>query len=297
MDIISSIRTSEISIRENDKRCAPGISFDSASCIKLSLLVELANAYNIDASSDDRIKLYAKLETLNPSKYKKYIVREIKKRVGDKCTTQKCWTEQSFINRLNKKVKTELQKYTFRPDGPNGKFEWLNTFNIDDVMKQYEIKHTDFRYLGTVPMDFDALPRFNLSGIDYTDYYKNNKTKIGVVFNLDESWKTGSHWVAMYADLKIGEVFYFDSYGISPDKRVRKLMRKIANDTKKINPNVSVKSDHNKIRHQYESSECGVYSMNFIIRMLRGDGFDNICKSKTSDAEINKCRKQYFINT
>jgi hypothetical protein len=297
MDIISSIRTSEISIRENDKRCAPGISFDSASCIKLSLLVELANAYNIDASNDDKIKLYTKLETLNPSKYKKYIVREIKNRVGDKCTTQKCWTEQSFINKLNKKVKIELQKYTFRPEGPNGKFEWLNTFNIDDVMSQYEVEHSDFKYLGTVPMDFDSLPRFYLSGIDYTDYYKNKKTKFGVVFNLDESWKTGSHWVAMYADMKNAEVVYFDSYGTAPDKRVRKLMRKIASDTQKINPDVSIKSDHNKIRHQYKNSECGVYSMNFIIRMLKGETFENICKSKTSDDEINKCRKKYFINT
>jgi hypothetical protein len=97
--------------------------------------------------------------------------------------------------------------------------------------------------------------------------------------------------------MKRGDVVYFDSYGIAPDKRVRKLMRKFATDIQKVNPNVKIRSDHNRLRHQYENSECGVYSMNFIIRMLRGDGFDNICKSKISDSDINKCRKQYFSNT
>lgn len=297
MDIVSSIRSSDLDIHDNDKRCAPAVSFDSVSCIKLSLLIELANAYNKDVSRDDTIKLYANLETLNPHKYKKYIVRELKRRVGNKCTTQKCWTEQSFVNKLNKKAREELQKYTFRPEGPNGKFEWLNTFNIDDVMKQYELKYNDFKYLGTVPMDFDELPRLNLSKTDYAKYYKNGTTKFGVIFNLDESWKSGSHWVAMYADMKSGDVLYFDSYGIAPEKRVRKLMRSITSEIQKVNPSAQIRSDYNRIRHQYENSECGVYSVNFILRMLRGDGFDKICKDKVPDREINKCRTQYFINT
>jgi hypothetical protein len=53
------------------------------------------------------------------------------------------------------------------------------------------------------------------------------KNKVGIIFNLDEHWKPGSHWVAMYGDLKKGEAYYFDSYGISPEPRVRKLMRRV----------------------------------------------------------------------
>ena len=51
---------------------------------------------------------------------------------------------------------------------------------------------------------------------------------------------------------------------------------------------------YNTNRHQYKNSECGVYSMNFIIRLLRGEGFAKIEKSKVIDDEMNKCRKVYF---
>jgi Ulp1 family protease len=101
----------------------------------------------------------------------------------------------------------------------------------------------------------------------------------------------------MYADMNSGDVLYFDSYGIAPEKRVRKLMRSITNAITKVNPSATIRSAYNKIRHQYENSECGVYSINFIIRMLKGDSFDKICNDKVPDREINKCRAQYFINT
>lgn len=297
MDDVSSVRSSEMNINITDKRCAPGINFDSVSCIKLGLLIKLAQAYNEDSSHKDEIKMSNKLETLNPKKYKRYLVREIHKRVGDKCSSQKCWTEQSFINNMDKFGREELEKFTFRPEGPEGKFEWLNTYNINDVMKQYENKHRDFKYMGTVPMDFDDIDRLGIRKLNYEDLAKKGKTKLGIVFNLDESWKRGSHWVSMYADLKKNKVLYFDSYGLPPEPRVRKLMRRISKAIEKMNPGSDVIADHNKVRHQFKNSECGVYSINFIVRMLRGDEFKDVCNSKTSDDQINKCRKAYFSNT
>ena len=46
---------------------------------------------------------------------------------------------------LNEEDFDVIAKNTFRPDGPNGRFEWLNTIHIDDTMKQYENKHPDFK--------------------------------------------------------------------------------------------------------------------------------------------------------
>jgi DNA polymerase/3'-5' exonuclease PolX len=37
---------------------------------------------------------------------------------------------------------------------------------------------------------------------------------------------------------------------------------------------------YNKIQHQFKNSECGVYSMNFIIRLLGGETFDEIVNNK-----------------
>lgn len=295
-DEINNINTSDVCPKnDNDKKCAPGINFDAGSCIKLHILIEMAVAYNKDAG-DDSIKLHPKLDVLNPRKYKKYLLSEFNTRLGDKCATQKCWSEQSFINQMKKVARDELEKYTFRPDGPEGKWEWLNTLNIDDVMSQSEKTFSDFKYLGTVPIDFDDLQSLGIKNLDYKKLYDSGKTKVGAVFNLDEHDQPGSHWVAMFSDIKKGEIFFFDSYGTRPEKRIRILMRRIAKFCESELGNKNIKVDYNKIRHQFGNSECGVYSLNFIKRMLRGDSFEKICESKTSDSKINKCRNVYFNN-
>ena len=292
MSEISSIRSDELGVTNKDKKCAPNLTFENGSCIRLGILVDMVKAYNSENSSN-QIKLHNRLETLNPQKYKKYLLKEIKNIVGDKCTTQQCWANQGFIRKMNSKARDELKKYTFRPEGPGGKFEWLNTFNINNVMNQYEKKYDEFKYLGTVPMDFDNLDSLGIKNLNFDNLYNKGKTKLGIVFNLDESWKSGSHWVAMYADLKKNEVNYFDSYGLPPEKRVRSLMRRVANYCENKN-NSTCNSNHNKNRHQYENSECGVYSINFILRSLKGESFDHISQSKIPDRKINKCRKKYF---
>ena len=40
---------------------------------------------------------------------------------------------------------------------------------------------------------------------------------------------------------------------------------------------------YNQTRHQYKNSECGVYSVNFILRLLKGDSFDKITNSPVNE--------------
>lgn len=276
-----------------DEKCAPGIVYETGSCIELAVLTEMVNAYNKD--SKDPIKIDKTLETLNPTKYKKYLLEEINKKLENKCTDQICWTTQSFIKHMNTVMRNKLENFTFRPTGPDGRFEWLNTININEVMNQYEKKYPEFKFLGAVPMDFDDLPSLGIKNLDLSKLTMNGKSKLGIIFNLDEHWKSGSHWVAMFADLKKRSVYYFDSYGIAPEPRVRKLMRRLIKFTQGGNGSKPI-ADHNKIRHQYGNSECGVYSINFIERMLDGESFEHICESKTPDKVVNMKRVEYFRN-
>lgn len=292
MDIVSVDSAELKPTNKKDLKCAPGTVFDAGSCMSLRVLIEYANAYN--ASHGTKIKMYPSFESLNPRKYKKYLVKELKTRMGNKCTNQNCWLEQNFINKMKMQEQEELARNTFRPDGPTGKFEWLNTYNIDDVMHQYETKYPDFKFMGAVPIDFDDLPALGIKDLNYKNLVNEGKSKVGFVFNLDEHWQPGSHWVALYADIKKGNIYYFDSYGIEPCPRVRKLMRRIARFAQNEMSISKPVADYNKVRHQYENSECGVYSINFILRLLRGDSFQTICESKTPDRKVNKCRKIYF---
>ena len=293
MDILK--KNNKDKIDNNDKRCSPHISFDGISCIQLHSLVEMAKAYN-KFMDKNAIKLNDKDETLDPVQYKKYLIKQFDEQLGDTCSTQNCWTKQDFIKYLKKSTHDEVKKYTFRPPGPEGKFEWLNTFNINDVMTQYEKKHPDFKYLGTVPMDFDSLPQLGLKNLKVKDLHEKGIKQIGLVLNLDNHNEDGSHWVGLYAHFQKG-VYYFDSYGANPEPRVRELMKRIYKQCKKDLGCKDYTARYNKIRHQYKNSECGVYSMNFIERMLEEEQFNNICESKTSDDDIHKYRKKYFLNT
>ena len=114
-----------------------------------------------------------------------------------------------------------------------------------------------------------------------------------------------------------GQVYFFDSYGKRPERRIRALVKRIsrwchnnlncdntcsvsdgsASYMKKGSKNrIENKLDveYNQNRHQYKNSECGVYSLNFILRLLNGNTFDEITQTKVLDEEINECRDVYF---
>ena len=283
-------KSEPISVNEKDMKCAPNKKFEDGSCIPLNILVAMAEAYNKD-HPNDKIQLSTRHETLNP-KYKRYLVKQFKKKLSDKCDNQQCWSRQGFMKHLNDKMKEDLKTETFRPKGPNGKFTWLNTLNIDDVMGQYEEKYKEFKFLGAVPIDFDKLPEYGIKELNFKELMDKGKTKLGVIFNTDPHYKSGQHWIAMYADLTKGECYYFDSYGMAPEKEVKILMNRISKFIKSTGKEPIV--DYNKMQHQKEGSECGVYSMAFILRLLKGDGFKVFQETRISDEEINQCRKYYF---
>jgi len=285
-----SIRSSDIKMDDKNTKCAPTKKFENGSCIPLKVLVEMAKAYNLD-NPDNKIKLSTTHETVNPDKYKRYLINQFKQKLN-KCTNQQCWTKQPFMKRLSEGVTKELQNETFRPKSPNGKFAWLNTTNIDQVIEQYEKKYTEFKYLGAVPIDFDELSVYGIKNLNFKEMTNNGKTKFGIVFNTDPHYKSGQHWISLYADLVKGECYFFDSYGVSPEKEIQVFMKRIARYIKSTGKEPIM--DHNRMQHQKGSVDCGVYSIAFILRMLRGDSFDNINEIRVPDSEINECRNYYF---
>lgn len=294
---------------DQDKKCAPNKSYSDGSCFTLKDLKKIAMSFNIHI--DDKKVKSKKIKILND---KKHLLKELTSRLENICNDQLCWLKLDFIKTLKDKDIFE----TFRPKGPEGKFEWLSTTHINKVMEQYEKKYNDFKFFGAVPIDFDDLPSLGVKDINYQELLNNGIKRIGFVFNLDEHWKSGSHWVALYANLDRNQIYFFDSYGTRPEKRIRKLVGRIEkfmynknfcnnkckfdNDTEssymmtnyKNNLEKKLNVEYNQNRHQYKNSECGVYSLNFILRLLNGNTFDDISKNKVLDDNINECRDTYF---
>ena len=116
---------------------------------------------------------------------------------------------------------------------------WLNTLDINAVMKQYEDKYNDFYYAGAVPNDFDTI----LSGkcvdeklckINVANLYSKGIRKIGIIFNTDPSTKGGSHWISLFMSLENGGICYIDSTGNPPSQEVMQLMIRLQNQANQL---------------------------------------------------------------
>jgi hypothetical protein len=279
-------------------RCAPSKKFTEGSCFTLEHLKKLAEEYNKQHS--DKILL----NNIN----KKYLLKELTlkfKKYG--CNDQICWLNSKIVKNIDDR---DIKYNTFRPKGPSKQFEWLSTNDIERVMKQYEHKYKNFKFLGAMPSDFDELPIYGTTDLQFNELEKTTPI-LGAVINLDTHNEPGSHWVAFYANLKTNTIYYFDSFAKKPQRRINMFIRRILeymyNKTNNSKFNVKEfihkyhKSNdydirHNEIQHQFKNSECGVYSMNFIIRLLDGETFDEIVNNITNDDKMNSNRKIYFNN-
>lgn len=284
-----------------DEVCAPNAEYIGDSCIAVEVLESMVEEYNVEKDKTDEpekkidLRSVISLKQINPVAYKKVLVKKLRHALKEYCDnqTQTCWVDIPFIqNMKNKKHWQMLEKYTFKPLGPKNTNEWLNTTHINEIFIQYEKVYPEFKFFGAIPRDFDKLNDLKIKGLDFGQLVLNGITKIGFIFNLDTSNMPGSHWVALYSDLKNGDIDYIDSVGDKPAKEFLILMKRIEDYLEKVGvkPIINI----NETQHQHGGSECGVYACSFILRLLRGESFNDISATPIPDAQIKKCRLKYF---
>lgn len=209
---------------------------------------------------------------------------------NDQCVAHKIIDDDR--SNIKSDTKKRLRLSTWKPTGPL-RNEWLNNTNIDTVIEPMEYKYPNFKYLGTVPIDIHLTKWKNSNYFrkpDFDKWKKEGKTKFGIVFNLDKHNGGGTHWVSMFIDTDRKTSYYIDSYGTPPPREVVRFM-----NLYHAYEGYKSKALMSKRRHQYENSECGVYSISFILRMARDtDEFNVIASKSVSDSAINKCRKVYY---
>lgn len=279
--------------------CAPN-KFDSinSTCFTTEELIAMAKSYNLFISKSklnpDSSKIYPNFIQIYPNFIqikpdKKYLLMEFKKRFQSVCDNELCWTKQAFMNEIVKEMLININTNTFRPDGPDDPTQWLNTDHINQIINQYENLYKGFKFYGAVPSDCGDYEFCSLSKINF------NTDQIGIIFNLDKHGSGGSHWVGMFIDVNKGEIFYCDSTGNPPNEGMKKIIDQFKLFYRKKtgkNPLYRVNSK----KYQLDGSECGIYSCNFIIRMLKGENFDSIINNYATFEEINSCRNVYFNN-
>ena len=219
--------------------------------------------------------------------------------------SDRCLLENSS---LGKDEVAKLQKEYLRPKAPEDwkkePDKWLDTYNIENVLKQYAEVRPDFKFMGAIPIDFSAPDPYSQSakggGEEKKCLYdetcklsigglKNKGVKyVGFVFNLDPHFKNGSHWVSMMLDIMRRECNFFDSYGMEPHPLIARLMRSF----KLQDPGMTL--NYNARRFQFGDSQCGMYCIFFLSTMLNGTRFKKFVKTSVPDYEMQNLRKIVF---
>ena len=256
------------------------------SCLSNNEILTLKNRYNKTFSK--------KINSNNPYK----IWYNLKNKLTKKCSNELCWYKI-----LNKKINI---KKSFRPFSPKiwkkKPYKWLSSDDIIDVMKQYQDKHSNFKFIGPSPIDFDDTKYFSqcvteeLCKLDIIKLYNNKKTKIGIIFNTDPHYKGGQHWISLFIDLDLNYIFYFDSNGDPIPKRVKILKDRILKQSRKLNKTLEYYSN-NKMEHQKKDGQCGIYVLYVIIELLRENKTPQYFKNvRVPDELMKDYRKIYYNN-
>lgn len=232
----------------------------------------------------------------------KKIWSQLKHYYASICNKESCWVRQ-----MTKDTKMEKELLdAFAPESPKtwkkNPNEWLSSIDILEVMNQYEKKYKCFDFLGPSPIDYDAHRLYGecvwdeLCHFSLVEQIKKGHTKFGVIFNLDPHYKGGSHWVSLFVNIKKKTIFYFDSAGETCPQQIKKFVNMVIEQGQKLSKPIHFKYDENHpIEHQYGNTECGIYSIFFIVHMLEDKINGHYLKTHVlKDKYMENFRRVYF---
>jgi hypothetical protein len=286
-----------MSIRKKTKtlkkmNCNPAVvgkSINKGSCYTRKVINRIKKSFNKNNKSN-------KIKSTN----NQTIYNELSTKMKN-CDDESCW-----LNDIEEKEQKILRSKSFSPNKPDdwikNPVEWLSNFDILNVLKQYEEKYQNFKFIGPSPIDFNSTPYGNnqcvwdeLCNFKLKYYNDLNFDSIGVVFNLDKHNESGSHWVSLFISIKYNLIYYFDSAANDIPREINEFVDLIIKQSLgkfKFLTNVP----H---QHQYENTECGMYSLFFIITMLDESmtmkkKINLFSKRRLNDKYIQLFRKKYF---
>ena len=212
----------------------------------------------------------------------------------------------------------------FKPPGPRNHTGLLSNVNIDSVLHQWSQKEFNDFY----PCPF-SMADFNTNGdlfgaIDVSELRAKNPPwrTFGCVHNTDTSRGPGTHWVAVFVDMREWpwSVEYFNSSGRPPatamvrwmERTRMQLINRLGKsvygfaDTDNENHSENTRENHSEktvftvavtsVMHQQSQTECGPYSLYYIRRRLEGAPYTDFMTSKfrIPDAAMVEFRRHMF---
>ena len=208
-----------------------------------------------------------------------------------------------------------LLESAFRPEQPrswaSNQRSWLSSVDIERVMTQYNDSHGKhgFRFVGVFPIDFASRTWTGtcispaMCAVNVRELVSGGITQLGIVFNLDKHNQRGSHWVSCFAGLdplqqdRFG-VWYYDSVAQTTPPQVSEFMKSLRSQVRPLfPPSVAhrFRVHNNTVRRQFQNTECGIFSMLFIVACLTSrKSVRDICGAMGDDNLMFKLRSVLF---
>lgn len=224
----------------------------------------------LDKESVERLRnVYNKehpKETPIPSGSPQTVWNILRTRLRDKCG-HNGGDAECIVTTLTKKPKAP-------EDWKENPMEWLSSDDIDKKEKEFEKVFEGYKYIATVPMDFDLKSETQhcivsaLCKMKLPELYKKGFDKFGIIVNTDYHDGPGQHWVAVYCDIRSDldypRMTYFDSYAKQPEPEIQELMQRWKEQWDATSTHgKGMELTYNKTRHQFKESECGMYCLYF----------------------------------
>lgn len=271
--------------------CAPSANTleRSYTCFSIQELQTIAATINLFIQqqkpiciSQNKCIILKQEDIITISSNKKQMWHDIYTRLNKICDFEKCWINTNLLSDIkDKNLRHQLKYFTIKPKMREPGNYWLSTSDINYVMNQYSKLYSSFLFLGAQPCDFYQLIKIPFD--KFKDY-----NKIGIICNHDPSDQPGSHWVAILIDNVNETIEYYDSVGEPPIVQLKKLIKKF----QKLYP--SYKILQNYIQYQNKNSECGVYSIYFLVQRLLGYEFKDVINKIIDDDNMFNYRKFIF---
>ena len=294
---LNNINNNNLNLNKGECMLNTKICFDNNEKKKIINYLNTINANNDNSSSNQLSEQDGKINDINENNID--IIQE-----KFNCKNQRCIAMSLNLNLKN-----------FKTIGPANNTNLLTNVNIDDVMEKYTLIHPNFH-----PIKFTMDDWFNISGNkeivllgndpSYICKLINNKDQkkncIGFIMNTDKWSGRGIHWTALFCDLRNDDewtIEFFNSSSNKPSRNIKILIDNIINNlyTCPSKPYECIVKNINisKNEHQLSNTECGPYSLFFILNRLNKQPikyFEFNEYDKIYDDSMVEFRKYIFWN-
>lgn len=217
----------------------------------------------------------------------------------------KLWQDSPFSRAIGEKRANKVVEKIFKPVGPSTSTALLDNINIDSSLEQWAINGQKmfgkkFKHIPFQMIDF-AKQGKELAYTKLKDLIDQKYDCFGVILNTDVSSGNGLHWFCLYGDFQHKgtqddpyTLEYFNSSGNPPMYEVSTWMEKAVHDLKRDTGKICkiVRSIPRRI--QYSNTECGVFSLIYILSRLEGKPISWFYQTNTDDEDMIRYRSVLF---